>query len=898
MPRKPAGSASNRSPWSTSAVKPEDLEGAKRDALLQLKIGRTAHGAAVVVSAALALDALLLLFLFPTLPALVSSDVGGIAAAHSFYLILPISGGVLVAAVGLVAKWKDFQFWPWEGHFSATVGAFALNVALVVVYALRVTGTGPFAHVGLYPWFLVLSLAGTSVALLAIVLTWQPWGARQWTSAVSAVAPVATALLLYVPAALASGSAEALAVALLVSAILYQTSGSFLHLLSSGTGAHEQAVVATGQSRIVRLAEELQQKEEAVRFREAALVKREADAETAERSLHRSQEALGERAARLQKLEAGHHSRAESLATLERELVGREASLEGQARALDHRRAELDVRAEELARQGPELAGREERLARHEGDQTKRDVELTHRSQDLDRREAKVAESEARFAARQREIDEKTASLLRREGDITARERGPSLPAGGKAAAMASVSADLAARETRAQHLKTLLDEQNVQLGRRAKEVAEQSKTAEATLRQIAEHQAGLAARERSLSQQEEDLQERLKAADERRLQFDTALRDYQQRLDEVGKQQVTSAQKGADLDRNLQSLAERERMLEQRESRLKTGVAELDRREGDLVLRERSVDADEAELSVRRQEFAREADLPFAGLLAAAADRADEPRGGGAFRGRRGRAPAAGAEETGTLAAPTARKYPDRLPTGTPRLDDLLLGGLPPKSHVMLVGDAFSGKEVALYAFIAEGLKRSEPVVLVTASRSVAEVSESLGVVLPQFRQYEQMGTVAWIDASGTGGTPAPKRLVAKNSDDRAGILTSLVQAAKQAEEVTKGGTFRVGFLGLSAVLAHSDERDSFTFLQNVVGILKPRNALAMYALEGGALSEAQVESLLGRMDGAIVFRQERDRTFLSVKGFGDVATRERVEVRATGRALVVGSFALERIR
>ena len=70
------------------------------------------------------------------------------------------------------------------------------------------------------------------------------------------------------------------------------------------------------------------------------------------------------------------------------------------------------------------------------------------------------------------------------------------------------------------------------------------------------------------------------------------------------------------------------------------------------------------------------------------------------------------------------------------------------------------------------------------------------------------------------------------------------------------------------------------------------------MYSLEGGALTEAQVESLLGRMDGAIVFRQDRDRTFLSVRGFGDVQTHDWVECRATNRALIVGSFALERIR
>ncbi|MGI0131044.1 MAG: RAD55 family ATPase, partial [Thermoplasmata archaeon] len=228
-----------------------------------------------------------------------------------------------------------------------------------------------------------------------------------------------------------------------------------------------------------------------------------------------------------------------------------------------------------------------------------------------------------------------------------------------------------------------------------------------------------------------------------------------------------------------------------------------------------------------------------------------------------------------------------------------LLLGGFPPKSHVVLVGDAFVGKEVVLYAFLSEGLKRGEPVVIVTATRPPAEVAESLGVVLPQFREYEQMGMVTWIDASGAGadGAANPHRLGTKGADDRAGILTQLVKAAKAAEG-DKQGPIRVGFLGLAGVLAHGDERASFSFLQNVVGILKARNALATYSLEGAALSDAQVETLLSRMDGAISFRQDRDKTFLSVKGLGEVQTRDWVECRATNRALIVGSFALERIR
>ncbi len=904
MARKPPAPSPARSP---AAVHPEDLETARREALLQLRIGRSTHLVAVGVSTALAVEAILLLFFFPTLPTLGAHAHGLAALGRSFYLIVPIAGGVGLAAICLASKWGEFQVWPWEPHFATSVGAVGLAGAVAVVYGLRLGAVSPLASLPVYPWLLPAALAGISLALLGTVLTWTPWGARQWTSAAAAVLPVSTALLVYFPPNTAAGPSEALALALLVSAILYQTSGSFLHLVSSGTGAHEQAVVLAGQNRIVRLADEVRQREEATLYREKALVRREADAESTDAALRRARELHTEREARLTERESAHEALENDLAHREREVAGREAALEGKARAVEERAKEIVLRGEELARQAPELAAREDRLAGREGELARRDLELQHRQEDLSRREATVADGEARLASRRKEIDQKTAELLRREGAVVAQEA-PRAAAGtgtGRPAAGAAAQ-ELAAREARVQHLKGLLDEQNAQLGRRSKEVADQARVAEGAQRQVSERQAHLAARESAISQREADLQDRLKVADERRLQFENAAREYQQRLEDAGRQHVASAQKATELDRTSRSLAAREKSVAEREARLRASVEELDRREGAVLVRERAVDATEAEVSLRRQEIARESDLPFAGLLAAAA--ADRLGGGGrslapSSRGRSRPAPAEagndGPETTaeGTLTPATGRRYPDRLPTGTPRLDDLLLGGLPPKSHVALVGDAFVGKEIALYSFVAEGLKRSEPAILVTASRSAPEVSESLGTVLPQFREYEQMGRVTWIDASGAG-TAGAHRLTAKSSDDRAGILTALVQAAKGVGDGGGAGPFRVGFLGLSAVLAHTDERASFSFLQNVVGILKPRNALAMYSLEAGALSEAQVESLLGRMDGALLFRQDRDRTFLSVKGFGDVATRDWIEVRATNRALTIGSFALERIR
>jgi len=900
MPKVPASTAPTPGTRPVTVPAPEDLELAKEDALLQLKIGRSAHGYAVAASAALALAGILLLAFDPTLPSLPHGTTGLAAFVDSYYLAIAALAGLAIAVVGLVSKWEVFQLWPWEVHFSTTVAAVAVNALIVVSYFGRVAGLGPFASLPVVPWFLPIALAGMSLAFLGLVLTWSGWGSRQWASAVAAVLPVAVGLFVVLHPASSAQATSAVAVALFLSAFFYQTSGSFLHLISSGTRPHERELITSGQSKMFRFADDLRGKEQALQFRTQSVRKRETDVENSELSVRRQEDSLKEARAQLDELEEDYRKRSDALAEKERAWAGQIADLDGKNRLLDDRLKALEIREQEVARALPQISAREQRLVDREGEQTKRDVDLAQRKLDLDRRAASLPESEARLESRRKELDQRTADLLRREGEITARE----IAAKSGGAAPGAAASELAAREVKLQQFKSVLDEQNVQLGRRSREITERATQADQMAKAAAEKEATLAAREATLQQREADLTDRLKAADERRTQYESAAKDYEARLAEVGQQKVDTAEKATDLERNLKTMTERASTLQAREGRLQQDRAALERREADLLARERALQENEAEVALRRQEISR-GDLGIAGLAAvAAADHRDAPAGSGrAGRGAGVRdlategGPTGAAADADTLRAPSARRLADRLPSGTPRLDDLLHGGLPPKAHVVVVGDAFVGKEIVLYAFLAEGLKRGEPAVIVTAAKPPGEVSESLGALLPQFKEYEQLGMVTWIDAAGGSSSDGAHHLVAKGSDDRAGILSSLVTAAKGASG-PDGQPFRAAFLGLSAVLAHGDERASFSFLQNVVGILKPRPALAMYSLEAGALSEAQVETLLSRMDGAILFKQERDRTFLSVKGFGEVETHDWIECRTTNRALVIGSFALERIR
>ena len=872
---------------SVTVPAPEDLELAKEDALLQLRIGRSAHLYAVLISAALALDGIILLLFDSALPVLPAGVTGLAALNDSSFLLIPLAAGLAISIIGVTTKWEAFQLWPWEAHFSTTVGALGINVLLVLTYAARIAGAGPFAHLAIVPWFYPAALVGISVAMIGLVMTWTSWSLRQWASALCAGLPVATSVLLWVGTASSANAVAGLSISLFLSAILFQTSGSFLHLISSGTRPHERELITSGQSRMFRMADEVRQKDEALHFREAALLKREADAENMDASIRRQRESLAEARQQLEDLETDYRARSDALAATERDSAGHLAEMDAQKRLLEDQRKALELREQEVARQLPQISAREQRLVDRESEQTRRDVELAQRKLDLDRRAAALPETESRLEARRRELDQKAAELLRREGEITTLE---GAMATGSAAPSPAV-ADLSAREVKLQQFKAVLDEQNLSLGRKARETSERARAAEETLRQAADREAGLAAREAALQQREADLALQSKGATDIRSQYETASRDYGLRLSELARQQAELAAKGTDLERSRKSVTDREAAVTDKERRLASGREELEMREQTLTARERRVEAVEAEVGLRRAELAGGSVLAVTGVGDSRSSGTVSPVGrttGGVDR------PTSGSD---SLRPPTSAPKAGLMPTGIPRLDDLLLGGLPSRAHVVLLGDAFVGKEIVLYSFIAEGLKRGEPAVLVTAARSPEEVASTLGVVLPQFREYEQLGLVTWIDASGSKVPATPQRLVVTGSDDRAGILSSLVKATKAYADAGRAPV-RVGFLGLSAVLAHGDERAGFSFLQNVVGILKPRDALAMYSLEGGAVSDAQVEALLGRMDGAIAFRQDRDKTFLSVRGLGEVQTHDWVECRATNRALIIGSFSLERIR
>jgi KaiC/GvpD/RAD55 family RecA-like ATPase len=240
-----------------------------------------------------------------------------------------------------------------------------------------------------------------------------------------------------------------------------------------------------------------------------------------------------------------------------------------------------------------------------------------------------------------------------------------------------------------------------------------------------------------------------------------------------------------------------------------------------------------------------------------------------------------------------------EKVKTGTPRLDDLLLGGMPFGANVLIYGPPFTGKEVLVSSFIAEGLKKGIPAIWIITEKSPKEIREEMMFVLSGYEEYEKKGLVRYVDAySRSMGDESedPYAEYIESPTDYESIQKAIESAAKKFKEDHE--YYRVGFRSISTLIAYLDPGTAFRFLSPVVGRRKRDRSVAMYTIEKGVHGEQEIQMIGSLMDGMIEFKVENLNTFLAIRGICDVQSRAFVRYNATKSTVTIGSFSLDHIR
>jgi KaiC/GvpD/RAD55 family RecA-like ATPase len=240
-----------------------------------------------------------------------------------------------------------------------------------------------------------------------------------------------------------------------------------------------------------------------------------------------------------------------------------------------------------------------------------------------------------------------------------------------------------------------------------------------------------------------------------------------------------------------------------------------------------------------------------------------------------------------------------EKVKTGTPRLDDLLLGGIPFGSNVLIYGPPFVGKEVVVNAFMAEGLKKGIPVIWVITEKMPSDIREEMDFVISGYEEYEKLGLVKYVDSYSRSMGEVEEDPYAVYLDDPTDYKAILSAVDKVAKEILKNHKYyRVVFRSVSTLIAYLDPTSIFKFLQAFAGRRKRHRAVGFYMIEKGMHSDQEIQMIGSMMEGMVDFKVEQLKSFLSIKGIGDVQSRAWIKYTYSKHGVSIGSFSLDHIK
>jgi KaiC/GvpD/RAD55 family RecA-like ATPase len=250
--------------------------------------------------------------------------------------------------------------------------------------------------------------------------------------------------------------------------------------------------------------------------------------------------------------------------------------------------------------------------------------------------------------------------------------------------------------------------------------------------------------------------------------------------------------------------------------------------------------------------------------------------------------------------AAIEKEKDVQKVKIGVRRLDDLMFGGLPLNSNIFIYGPPFAGKQTLLNLYIADGLKKGVPAIYVLIDKTPAEIRDNLKLVLPKVETYEKKGLLHYVDAYSRGmgiEGEEPNTTYIEKPTDMEDMQMAVTNIQKTYEGKAKYS--KVALHSVSTLMAYSDAMTTFRFLQTLTSRCKRAGATALYVMDRGMFSEAEVQTLKHLMNGVIEFKTEDLKNYLRVEGIGDVRTRGWIEYSHTTNSItLIGSFAVDHIR
>src|SRR2546427_97491 len=724
-----------------------------------------------------------------------------------------------------------------------------------------------------------------------------------------------------------------------IGALTSEIAGSLLHLIASSTSVNQREILKADNSKVALIQQDYQKKREALDYKERALRGREAHLEALQQELEDQAKELKSKFSDVTARESAIEKGTKDLRDIDRKVASARAEIEAKAEEIRLRDADISTLKTEHEKMRQTLNAREASLAEREKEVKRTSIELTSQLRSSETKAKSVEEREARLQELEKSFDSKRTSLLKKEKELELKDselrlRGEQVEAT-RGGADATRIRELKEWEKKILAKEKELGKQEVELKTMETRLKERYENATRTEKQFQgqrrmfdDRESEYVSREKKISDQEAALRERsaeverqASAVEDAQHQLDDKTKKYAELFKDTKMKEAAAGSNEADTRRQKENLDSRERKLHEMQTNLQAEIKRLNEENRNLLEKAKEIEDRESDLQLKSLELENKTrkgrapgmrDMGREGHLEEWEGRLRDREKDlnrrtyqkekememreGAVKARI-TTPAGEAEAEEAIAV---EKKADRVKTGTPRLDDLLYGGIPFNSNVLFVGPAFVGKEIALLNFIAQGLKKGIPVIIITTTKLPIDVAKDIAPILPTFVEYDQLGLVRWIDCTSpmASGKPVKEKNVWRVNGPT--DFDNIYQVVNQLDEEFKKKYpyFRLAYLTLSSSITQADERDAMNFFQRLMNRLRQTKAVSAIALERGMHNDQTLEAMEHMVDGAIHFKSDKQKTQLQVVGLGEVQTHDWVPYKFTNKAIMIGSFQLERIR
>ena len=897
----------------------------RRSALIQLKFGRAAHFLSTLAAVFLALAAIIVFYIS-------GSPQPWLDSTKWF---IPLIAGAFMSIVVVYLKWDPFMTDRNSKQFIVSLISMIVPLIMIVLLALREMR---YIDFGEESWIYPISFIGISLSMISIAMIWDGMSRRKTIAIVSAAIPLAIMSLPIV--ASSAGVLDILPLVYLGSAVCIQLSGSMMHVMSTSTSVQEREILKASDAKIIAIKEDAENRQEELDYKEKALLEREISFETYEKALGDLKADLDQRKRQVEVIEADLASRDKKLHEEQEKTATAILAIGTREEKLQQKDIEVSSRDRELEAITLALQSKEERLKseadRLQQEQTNLKVEEKQfkERQELIREELTTLKvNRESILAEQKQLAQKAKELQLKESSLDMRLRSTE--------SSKSVSSDEVGRlkqwEEKLLNKEEKLANLESELADRLREPEQLMRETELKVASADERLKGIEAKEKELlegegrvsryeeeiSSSRDDLQQKMMEIDALKQEAQSKKQRYDLMLERIGKRSSDIAKREELIQTGSTTMETRERAIKASQERLEKEKAEMEAQRRSLLELEKNVTLRSNQLQMRDVEVRERqkgietmlrSETPMTEtsveLLEELRQReqalnlrertlADKERN---LRKRTFATAKIGDTEEEVTESGIAPKT-EMISTGTKRLDDLLFGGLPHGSSVLFVGPPYSGKEIGILTFLADGLKKGIPAVVITTSKTPNDLVKDFAPILPTLLEVERLGLVRWIDATAgdqtKGGAVQQRKNYIKvdGPDDFPGMIEAI---EKLTQDIRQGHYpyFKLGYLSLSTSISHTDEMESTKFIQAIARVIRDLASSAMFALERGMHTEQQIESIQHLMDGAFMIKLDKQKTYMSVLGIGEAQTRDWVEFKHTSAGLIIGAFSLERIR